>query len=139
VPRLPGRFRTIRSCQHQLEENDDGRDGRNGDQHSCLGPKAVFFNVGQLAHAKDEVQCHLLSPFPGGRLKWCLLPGRRSSITPLGEIFMSDEIIKELEQRIEELSAKVVALEQALRQKADQQQVNKDLSDLRFAVKNHRL
>ena len=52
---------------------------------------------------------------------------------------MSDEKIKELEQRIEELSAKVSALEKALRQKADQQQDNKDLSDLRFAVKNHRL
>lgn len=52
---------------------------------------------------------------------------------------MSDEKIKELEQRIEELSAKVSALEKALRQKADQQQVNKDLSDLRFAVKNHLL
>ena len=52
---------------------------------------------------------------------------------------MSDEKIKELEQRIEELSVKVAALEKALRQKADQQQVNKDLSDRRFAVKNHRL
>lgn len=52
---------------------------------------------------------------------------------------MSDEKVKTLEERVTALEAKIEELEKRLRQKADQGQVNKDLSDLRFAVKNGRL
>ncbi len=46
---------------------------------------------------------------------------------------------KTLEQRVADLEKKVEELEKLLRQKADQQSVNKQISDLKFAVKNHRL
>lgn len=46
---------------------------------------------------------------------------------------------KSLEQRVAELEKKVAELEKLLSQKADQQTVNKQISDLRFAAKNQRL
>lgn len=52
---------------------------------------------------------------------------------------MSDDKTKTLEERVVALEARIEELERKLRQKADQQQVNKQLSDLSFAVKNHRL
>ena len=50
---------------------------------------------------------------------------------------MSEE--KTLEQRVEELEKKCVELEKLLKQKVDSQELNKRISDLRFAVKNNRI
>lgn len=46
---------------------------------------------------------------------------------------MSEE--KTLEQRVEELEKKCVELEKLLNQKVDSQELNKRISELRFAVK----
>lgn len=50
---------------------------------------------------------------------------------------MSEE--KTLEQRVAELEKKIAELEKALSQKVDSQELNKRISDLRFAVKNNRI
>lgn len=50
---------------------------------------------------------------------------------------MSEE--KTLEQRVYDLEKKVQELQRLLNGKADSQNVNKQISDLKFAIKNHRL
>lgn len=53
---------------------------------------------------------------------------------------MSDKTVsKTLEERVKDLEAKVKELESALQNKADQELLSKSISDLKFAVKNHRL
>ena len=54
---------------------------------------------------------------------------------------MSEEKTVELtlEERVALLEKKCAEIEQKLEQKADQQRVNKAISDLRFAIKNHRI